>query len=304
GSHQTQCAQYDRASESWAAFAHETPTAQCRGGPQQELRQEGDRRCDSRTMRYGNPHGALSFSELQGLSLRASDSVPSVRPSRPVRPATNSSWEAISECSPKSKNAEGSSPTGGIVTDPVALMAASGMNLARLRLWVDPYTAAGEAYGGGTNDLVATIAMARRAKAHGMRILLDIHLSDWWADPGTQTKPKAWRSLSYADLVDTVHDYTEDVIGQMRSAEVLPDMVQMGNETTADILWDDGKVGPGNQDLTQLAELLQSGIDGVRGALGPGDGVEIILHLDHGGDNALYRWWFDGIVAENVDFDV
>ena len=60
---------------------------------------------------------------------------------------------------------------GGIVTDPVALMAASGMNLARLRLWVDPYTAAGEPYGGGTNDLFATIAMARRAKAHGMRIL-------------------------------------------------------------------------------------------------------------------------------------
>ena len=193
---------------------------------------------------------------------------------------------------------------GGIVTDPVALMAASGMNLARLRLWVDPYTAAGEAYGGGTNDLVATIAMARRAKAHGMRILLDIHLSDWWADPGTQTKPKAWRSLSYADLVDTVHDYTEDVIGQMRSAGVLPDMVQMGNETTAGILWDDGKVGAGNPDFSQLAELLRSGIDGVRGALGPGESVEIILHLDHGGDNALYRWWFDGIVAENVDFDV
>ncbi|MGY5765823.1 glycoside hydrolase family 53 protein [Brachybacterium sp. DNPG3] len=193
---------------------------------------------------------------------------------------------------------------GGVVGDPVAIMAAHGMNLARLRLWVDPYSSTGEPYGGGTNDLPTTIAMAQRAKAQGMQVLLDLHLSDWWADPGTQTKPKAWQALSFTDLVSTVRSYTEDVTDQMRAAGVLPDMVQMGNEESAGILWDDGKIGDGVSDFAPLAQLLQAGIDGVHAALGTGESVEIVLHLDQGGDNALYRWWFDGIVAEGVDFDV
>lgn len=131
----------------------------------------------------------------------------------------------------------------GVAGDAVSIMASHGMNLARLRLWVDPYTANGDPYGGGTNDLPSTIAMAQRAKAQGMDILLDFHLSDWWADPGTQTKPKAWQGLSYTDLVKKVHDYTEGVITQMKNSGVLPDMVQMGNETSSGVLWDDGKVG-------------------------------------------------------------
>lgn len=80
---------------------------------------------------------------------------------------------------------------GGVVGDPIDIMGDAGMNLARLRLWVDPYTVTGEPYGGGTNDLATTISTAQRAKAAGMDILLDFHLSDWWADPGTQTVPKA-----------------------------------------------------------------------------------------------------------------
>ncbi|MEH3089023.1 MAG: glycosyl hydrolase 53 family protein [Microbacterium arborescens] len=192
----------------------------------------------------------------------------------------------------------------GVPGDPIAIMADAGMNLARLRLWVDPYTVAGEPYGGGTNDLATTIATAQRAKAAGMDILLDFHLSDWWADPGTQTLPKAWRTLSYPQLVTTVRDYTNDVVDRMRAAGVLPDMVQMGNEIPGGILWDHGRVGNGVSDFSQLAELLTAGIAGVEDALAPGEDVEIVLHLDHGGDNALYRWWFDEITARGVPFDV
>lgn len=193
---------------------------------------------------------------------------------------------------------------GGVPGDPVEIMADAGMNLARLRLWVNPYTAGGEPYGGGTNDLATTIATAQRAKAAGMDILLDFHLSDWWADPGTQTVPKTWRSLSYPQLVSTVNQYTHDVIDQMRSAGVLPDMVQMGNEIPGGILWDHGRVGNGVSDFSQLAELLTAGITGVDDALSPGEDIEIVLHLDHGGDNALYRWWFDEITAHGVPFDI
>lgn len=193
---------------------------------------------------------------------------------------------------------------GGVVGDPIDIMGDAGMNLARLRLWVDPYTATGEPYGGGTNDLATTIATAQRAKAAGMDILLDFHLSDWWADPGTQTLPKAWRELSYPQLLSTVRQYTEDVIDAMRGAGVLPDMVQMGNEIPGGILWDHGRVGNGVSDFTQLAELLEAGISGVDAALRPGEDIEIVLHLDHGGDNALYRWWFDAITAAGVPFDI
>src|SRR5665647_3018699 len=192
----------------------------------------------------------------------------------------------------------------GVPGDAVEILAGSGANLARLRLWVDPYTVDGEPYGGGTNDLATTIPMAQRAKAEGMDVMLDFHLSDWWADPGTQTKPKEWRGLAYADLVTTVHDYTEDVITQMRAAGVLPDMVQMGNEITGGVLWDDGRVGGTFTDFGPLAELLTAGFDGVDDALAAGEDVERVLALDWGGDNPLYRWWFDAITAEGVDFDV
>ncbi|GAA1677402.1 glycosyl hydrolase 53 family protein [Glycomyces endophyticus] len=189
----------------------------------------------------------------------------------------------------------------GVEGDALGIMADHGANMVRLRLWNDPYNASGDPYGGGTNDLASTIAMAQRAKAQGMDVLLDFHLSDWWADPGTQTKPKAWQNLTYAQLKTAVHDYTESVINAMEAAGAKPDMVQMGNEISSGVLWEDGRIGGAVSDFTQLGELLSAGIDGVNDAA---SGIEIALHLDMGGDNSLYQWWFDGITAEGVDFDV
>lgn len=90
----------------------------------------------------------------------------------------------------------------------------------------------------------------------------------------------------------------------MKNQNVMPAIVQMGNETSAGILWGDGQVGTGTTDFTQLAELLSAGIDGVNDALATGEDIEIVLHLDHGGDNSLYTWWFDAITAEDVNFDI
>ncbi|WP_240353179.1 glycoside hydrolase family 53 protein [Cohnella algarum] len=198
----------------------------------------------------------------------------------------------------------GSFYENGIQKDPLEILSGNGMNYVRLRLWVDPYDSVGNPYGGGTNDLATTIALAERAKAEGMGILLDLHLSDFWADPGTQTKPKAWQSLTYAQLKTAVYNYTKGVITAMKAEGVLPEMVQVGNETSSGILWDDGKVGGGIDDFTQLGELLSAGISGIDDALGAGEDVEIALHLDHGGDNNLYRWWFDKIEEQGVDYDI
>ncbi|CAM3754986.1 arabinogalactan endo-beta-1,4-galactanase [Marinicrinis lubricantis] len=190
----------------------------------------------------------------------------------------------------------------GTRKDALEILSSHGMNFVRLRLWVDPYDSQGHSYGGGTNDLATTIQLAQRAKAEGMNLLLDLHYSDFWADPGTQTKPKAWQNLTYEQLKNQVYQYSRDVITSFKQAGVLPEMVQVGNEITSGILWDDGKIV--NNDFTQLAELLSSGIAGIEDALSSGEDVEIVLHIDHGGDNSLYRWWFDAITAEGVDFDI
>lgn len=192
----------------------------------------------------------------------------------------------------------------GIQKDALEILSSNGMNYVRLRLWVDPYDSLGNPYGGGTNDLDTTILLAKRAKANGMNILLDIHLSDFWADPGTQTKPKAWENLSYTQLKNQVYNYTNGVIIAFKNEGVLPEMVQVGNEITSGILWDDGKVGDGQDDFTQLTELLSSGISGIRDALVVGEDIEIVLHIDHGGDNDLYRWWFDAMTVHEVEYDI
>lgn len=193
----------------------------------------------------------------------------------------------------------------GVEKDALTILNSNGMNYVRLRLWVvDPYDAQGNPYGGGTNDLETTISLAKRAKNLGMGIVLDLHYSDFWADPGTQTKPKAWQNLSYADLKNEVYQYSNNVIEMFKQENVMPEIVQVGNETTSGILWDEGEVGANNNDFTQLAELFSAGISGIHDAIDNNDDVEIMLHLDHGGDNNLYRWWFDEVTNLGVDFDI
>ncbi|WP_081687722.1 lectin [Glycomyces tenuis] len=185
----------------------------------------------------------------------------------------------------------------GVQDDALSIMADSGANLVRLRLWNDPYSSSGQPYGGGTNDLAKTIELAQRAKALGMDVLLDFHYSDFWVDPGKQNKPKAWQNLSYDQLVDAVRAYTRDVIDQMEAAGAKPDIVQVGNEITNGMLWPDGST----DNWSRLGGLLEAGIEGVhQGA----SGVEIALHLDRGGNNGAYRNWFDNATAQGLQYDI
>jgi arabinogalactan endo-1,4-beta-galactosidase len=189
--------------------------------------------------------------------------------------------------------------------DALAILKANGVNYVRLRLWVDPKDAQGNAYGGGDNDLATTLALAKRAKAQGMKLLLDLHYSDFWTDPGKQFKPKAWEKLDYPQLKSRVHDYTRDTIAQFKQAGVLPDMVQIGNEINGGMLWPEGKSwGQGGGEFDRLAGLLTAGIDGVKENLNNGEQVKIMLHLAEGTKNDTFRWWFDEITKRNVPFDV
>ena len=177
------------------------------------------------------------------------------------------------------------------------IMRISGVNLIRLRLWNDPYSEKGEPYGGGTNDFETTLELAKRAAAQSMDIMLDFHYSDFWADPAKQIKPKAWKNLEPEQLKNAVYHYTCDILKKMRKDNISPVIVQVGNEITNGPLWPAGRI----ENIETMAALLSAGSRGVR-EMAPD--AKILLHLDFGTDNKLYRKWFSAIEPYQLDFDI
>lgn len=185
----------------------------------------------------------------------------------------------------------------GVEQDLLSILKNYGTDLVRLRLWNDPYSESGEPYGAGTNDLPRTIQMAKRLKAAGIPWMLDFHYSDFWADPGKQTMPKAWRGLTEQALPQAVYDFTRAVMEKLRREDILPSIVSVGNELTNGLLWPYGRT----PDFDNIAAFLSAGIRAVRETA---PGAKIMLHLDNGGNNALYRGWFDSyLAAGGEDFD-
>ena len=191
----------------------------------------------------------------------------------------------------------------GRAGDAIAILRSRGANLFRLRLFVSPDDSDVQ-----VNDIAYTIAMAGRVKAAGAKLLLDIHYSDTWADPGHQTTPAAWASLAFDSLRATVESYTAGVIAQLKQAGALPDVVQIGNEIDDGMLWPLGQLYAASGDTlvewTQFTQLLKAGINGVRDALGPSDTVRIMLHYSQGGDAIGTAWFFDHMNGYRVPYDL
>jgi arabinogalactan endo-1,4-beta-galactosidase len=177
------------------------------------------------------------------------------------------------------------------------ILASYGFNAIRLKLWNDPFSESGEPYGAGGNDLSTTIALARRVRAKGMGILLNFHYSDFWADPGKQNVPKAWRGLDPVGLEDAVYRFTRESLDALREAGAMPTMVQVGNEITNGLLWPTGR----KPAFDAIARYVNAGIRAVR-SVSPE--IEVMVHLDKGGDNAMYREWFDAFMERGGDFDI
>jgi arabinogalactan endo-1,4-beta-galactosidase len=179
--------------------------------------------------------------------------------------------------------------------DPFLMMKEAGWNFVRFRIWNDPK--------GGWCDKAQTLALAKRAAAEGIKFSLDFHYSDWWADPGKQTKPAAWKDLPFEKLVKATYDYTRDVVSATIAQGTPPYMVQVGNEITGGMLWPDGKVS-GNDPATwkPLITLLSAGFQAVHDAAGTHT-VITMIHLDRGGDNKGATWWFDNAIKNGLQFD-
>jgi arabinogalactan endo-1,4-beta-galactosidase len=168
-----------------------------------------------------------------------------------------------------------------------------GYNWIRLRLFHTPTYL--------PNNLEYTITLAQEAKALGFKFLLNYHYSDTWADPGKQYIPKAWEGKSHGELVQAVFEYTRDTIIAFRDANVMPDMVQNGNEVINGMLWPDGRL-PNNWD--NFAELVKAGIDGVDAGKGSAQRPLIMVHIDKGGDKKATKSFFDKFNSYGIDYDI
>ena len=168
-----------------------------------------------------------------------------------------------------------------------------GINTIRLRTWVNPSNHRAS----GHNSKAETVAMAVRAQKWGMRIMINFHYSDSWADPGKQRKPAAWEGHDFPQLLQDLYDYTYDVMSDLKKSGVQPEWVQIGNETPGGMIYPEGSVA----NWPQLAQLINKGYDAIK-AVSPGS--KVILHLDQGNNSQRFRTWFDNAKTHGAKYDI
>ena len=216
--------------------------------------------------------------------------------------------------------------TDGYEKPLLTLLKNHGFNYIRLRTFVDPSADYGYATGLGTwcetkneayNDKAHIIEMAQQVKAAGMKLLLDFHYSDTWADPNKQVIPHSWRNINtIEDLAIELEKYTVEVLTEMKDAGVIPDMVQIGNEITPGMLihipTDDTDCFGNNSipnevvngrtaNWGNLSMLLKAGIKGVKQV---NEHTPIMLHIENTGDRDGLTHWVDQAIEHNIQFDV
>ncbi len=179
--------------------------------------------------------------------------------------------------------------------DIFTILADAGVNYVRIRLWNDPYDSAGNSFGGGGNDLETDIAIAKRAVAAGMKICLDFHYSDFWADPDKQTIPREWQSYTRDQLSEVVYNYTYDVLTRFKDEGCLPSMVQTGNEINNGLLWNYGSATSWRNIYLSYAMQAVKKVSSK---------IKTVIHLANGATYSTISSYIDELEAAKVDFDV
>ncbi len=179
--------------------------------------------------------------------------------------------------------------SSGVKTDPFLLLKNLQINSIRLRVWVNP--------AGGWNDAADVLYKAKRAAAQGQRIMIDFHYSDSWADPGKQNKPAAWASHTFAQLNTDVYNHTYGVLNYLKTNGITVEWVQVGNEINSGMLWPDGSTSH----FSKLASLINNGYNATK-AVYPS--AKVVLHIANGYNNAVFRWFFDGVKGGGAKWDV
>jgi arabinogalactan endo-1,4-beta-galactosidase len=172
----------------------------------------------------------------------------------------------------------------------ISLLRECGMNAIRLRVWVNPAD--------GWCSKEDMLVKAIRAHRLGMRLMIDFHYSDWWADPGKQTIPAAWEKMSLEEMKQAVATHTTTTLELLKVNGIKPEWVQVGNETGNGMLWPTGQA---NVNMSNYAALNNAAYDAVKSVFPE---ACAIVHLQEGNNNNLYRWLFDGLKRNGGKWDV
>ena len=170
------------------------------------------------------------------------------------------------------------------------LMKELGFNSIRLRVWVNPASS--------WNSAQDVLIKARRASALGMRLMIDFHYSDSWADPGQQTKPNAWKKYTVDQLASAVATHTGDVLKLLKDNAIDVEWVQVGNEVDDGFLWESCRL---TKDPAAFAKVANAGYDAVKEAY---PDAKVIMHRGNGHERDAFEWFLKTLVGAGVRFDM
>ena len=172
-------------------------------------------------------------------------------------------------------------------------LAESGVNYIRVRVWNDPFDKDGNGYGGGNCNIDTALAIGKRATKYGMKLLVNFHYSDFWADPAKQMVPKAWKDMDIDTKASALYDYTKESLQKLKDAGVDVGMVQVGNETNGAMC--------GEKNWTNLAKLFSAGSKAVREVL---PDALVALHFANPEKVTNYSDYAWRLAVNQVDYDV
>ena len=176
--------------------------------------------------------------------------------------------------------------------DVFQILAENGVNCIRVRVWVDPFDVEGNGYGGGNCTADTALKIGKRATKYGMKLLVDFHYSDFWADPGTQMVPKAWKGMSLQEKEAALYDYTWESLVTLYAAGVDVGMVQVGNETNGAMC--------GEKDWPSVVKLMAAGARAVR-AVYPE--AKVAVHFANP-ESGAYPAYAKALADNGLDYDV
>lgn len=180
--------------------------------------------------------------------------------------------------------------SSGKETECTALMKDIGFDAIRLRVWVDP--------DGGWCGKDDVIVKAKRAHALGMRIMIDFHYSDSWADPSKQNPPAAWAGMNLTQTQEALAAHTQEVLMALKDEGVDVEWVQVGNEVNDGMLHPTGKL---SESPLKFIRLVNAGYDAVKEVF---QDAKVILHVSNGHDAGLFTWFFDIMKFQNAKYDI
>ena len=186
----------------------------------------------------------------------------------------------------------------GSQKDVYEILSENGINYIRVRVWNDPFDADGNGYGGGNCDIENAVAIGKRATQYGMRLLVDFHYSDFWADPGKQMVPKAWTNMDSNEKTEALYQYTKDCLQKLVDAGVDVGMVQIGNETNG------AMCGENSSELGGWMRIMQLMSAGSRAVREVCPDALVAVHFANPEKVTNYESYGKNLEYYQVDYDV